>query len=84
MLGFILERLSVQTDGLTEFQIVGKTLKEIEARTEREDRSISRSTRRGIDECLFGNDLTALRPITVMAIRTFILYTYLQGKRAYL
>jgi hypothetical protein len=47
MLGFILERHSVQTDsqtdGLTEFQTVGETLREIETSAEGEGLSISRA-----------------------------------------
>lgn len=77
-LAFILERLSVQTDGLTEVQTDGETFREIEACTEGEDRSISRSTRKGIAECLFGSDLTALRPVNVLLICTFTLHR--QGK----
>jgi len=49
-LAFIPERLSVQMDGLTEVQTDGETFRETEACTEGEDRSISRSTRRGIAE----------------------------------
>jgi hypothetical protein len=85
MIGFILERTSVQTesqtDGLTDFQTVRETFIEIETLTGGEDRNTSRSTRRGIDECVFGSDLTALMPVTAMVIRTFILYC--KGKRVY-
>jgi hypothetical protein len=73
-LAFILEILSVQTDG--------ETFREIEACTEGEDRTISRSTRGVIAEWVFISDLTALRPVNVLLICTFVLHR--QGKVVYL
>lgn len=72
-LGFILERCSdvqrVQTDRETETCRGG------------EDNSLSESTCRGIAECVFGMDLTAMRPVTMMVVCSFILHQ--QGRMVY-
>jgi hypothetical protein len=65
-LGFILERCSdvqrVQTD------------RETETCPEGEGRSLSGSTCRRIAECVFGMDLTAMGPVTMMVVCSFILH----------
>jgi hypothetical protein len=56
-LGFILERCSVQRA----------------RRIEGKDRSLSGSTHKGFVEYIFGNELTAVRPTTVLIVWTFVL-----------
>jgi len=67
-----------QTDVLPDVQASrgtdGQRDGQIDARVEGEDMSLSGSTRRGIVECVFGRDLTATWPVTVLIVCTFVLH----------
>jgi hypothetical protein len=58
-----------------------RTDRETEKCTEGEDRSLSGSTYKGIAEFMFGMDLTAMRPVTMLIVCLFILHQ--QGRMIY-